>query len=86
MAAPHVELDEVLSDLTTLLKNPDVTAALAEKKVNASLALVAVDALSAYVHGDRKRAHEDFATIAEEIEARAAFAAGAGDGGGEKPS
>jgi hypothetical protein len=83
MPSPLAELDEVLADLTTLLKNPEVTAALAEKKVNASLAMVAVDALTAYVHGDRKRAHEDFATVAEEIEARAAFARG-GEGG--KPS
>jgi hypothetical protein len=78
MATPLAELDEVLADLTTLLKNPEVTAALAEKKVNASLALVAVDALVAYVRGDRKRAHEDFATVAEEIEARAKFGAGGG--------
>jgi hypothetical protein len=76
MAAPLAELDEVLADLTTLLKNPEVTALLAAKRVNASLALVAVDALAAYVHGDRMRAHEDFSTVAEEIAARASFGGG----------
>jgi hypothetical protein len=63
MATPFEELLVVLDELTMLLKNPDVTAVLSEKRVNASLALVAADGLRAYVEGNR----------AEEIAARASF-------------
>jgi hypothetical protein len=66
------ELDEVFEDLVTLLKNPDVGTALAERGVNTSLAIVAAEGLQAYVSGDKARAHEDFATVAEEIAARMA--------------
>jgi hypothetical protein len=78
MATPFDELLEVLGELTMLLKNPDVTAALSERRVNASLALVAADGLRAYVEGNRARAMEDFSCVAEEIAARASF--------GETPS
>jgi hypothetical protein len=66
------ELDEVFEDLVVLLKNPDVGAELAKRGVNASLAIVAAEGLSAYVHGDKERAAEDFSTVAEEIASRLA--------------
>lgn len=66
------ELREVLEDLDTLLKNPDVGAELTSRGVNVSLAIVAAEALVAYVEGDRERAAEDFDTVAEEIATRLA--------------
>ena len=65
------ELDEVLDDLDTLLKNNDVGSALAANGVNISLALTAAAALRAYVHGRKMDALTDFETVAEEIAARA---------------
>jgi hypothetical protein len=66
------ELREVFEDLDTLLKNPEVGAELTERGVNVSLAIVAAEALVAYVEGDRERAAEDFDTVAEEIATRLA--------------
>ena len=59
-------------DLDALLKNPDVGAAFAERGVNISLALVAVDGLRAYLEGDKARAAEEFGTVAEEVASRMA--------------
>jgi hypothetical protein len=72
MTAPKAlaELDDLLAELDLLLKNPDAGAALAEKGVNVSLALVAADGLRAYLHGDKARAAEELGTAAEEIAAR----------------
>jgi hypothetical protein len=64
------ELSDLLSELEALLKNPDVGAALAERGVNVSLALVATNGLRAYLTGDKKIAAEDFDTVAEEIATR----------------
>ena len=64
------ELREVFEDLDTLLKNPDVGAELTGRGINVSLAIVAAEALLAYVEGDRERAAEDFDTVAEEIVTR----------------
>lgn len=66
------ELREVFEDLDTLLKNPDVGSELTARGVNTSLAIVAAEALLAYVEGDKDRAAEDFETVAEEIAARLA--------------
>ena len=66
------ELREVFEDLDTLLKNPEVGAELTDRGVNVSLAIVAAEALVAYVAGDRERAAEDFDTVAEEIATRLA--------------
>ena len=66
------ELREVFEDLGTLLKNPEVGAELTERGINVSLAIVAAEALVAYVAGDRERAAEDFDTVAEEISTRLA--------------
>jgi hypothetical protein len=64
------ELDDVFEDLVTLLKNPEVGAVLAERGVNISLAIVAAEGLQAYTAGDKKRAADDFETVAEEIASR----------------
>ena len=64
------ELCEVLGELDTLLKNPDVGAALADRGVNISLALVGVEGLRAYLEGDKVRAAEEFSTLAEELAGR----------------
>jgi hypothetical protein len=64
------ELREVFDDLDTLLKNPEVGGELTARGVNVSLAIVAAEALLAYVEGDRERAAEDFDTVAEEIGTR----------------
>lgn len=70
------ELGEVFEDLDALLKNPEVGAELAARGVNVSLAIVAAEALRAFVvDGDKARAAEDFETVAEELEARAAASA-----------
>lgn len=64
------ELREVFGDLDQLLKNPDVGAILTARGVNVSLAIVAAEALLAYVEGDKARAAEDFGTVAEEVKSR----------------
>lgn len=66
------ELREVFEDLDVLLKNPEVGAELTSRGINVSLAIVAAEALLAYVEGDRERAAEDFDTVAEEIATRLA--------------
>jgi hypothetical protein len=70
---PTRELEELLGELEALLKNPDVVGALAERGVNASLALVAMDGIGAYLVGDKRQAVEDLRTVAEEIEGRLRF-------------
>lgn len=74
------ELREVFEDLDTLLKNPEVGAELTARGVNVSLAIVAAEALVAYVEGDRERAAEDFDTVAEEIATRLAASRTGKDG------
>jgi len=64
------EIDDLFDELDTLLKNPEVGAALTEAGVNTSLAMVAADGLRAYLHGDRARAADDLTTVGEEIAAR----------------
>lgn len=76
------ELADVFEDLVMLLKRPDIGGVLNERGVNTSLAIVAAEGLQAYVEGDKKRAAEDFETVAEEIATR--LARGTGEGG--KPS
>jgi hypothetical protein len=64
------ELEDLLTELESLLKNPDLGSALAERGVNVSLALVGTEGLRAYLKGDKERAAEEFDTLAEEISAR----------------
>ena len=70
MATPLSEIDDVLADLETLLKNPDVGAALADKGVNTSLAMLAMDGLAAYLRADKPKAIEEMTTFVEEVSAR----------------
>ncbi|HEY8075346.1 MAG TPA: hypothetical protein VIF62_14580 [Labilithrix sp.] len=74
------ELREVFEDLDTLLKNPSLGGDLTSRGINVSLAIVAAEALLAYVEGDKARAAEDFSTVAEEIASRAAASAAGKDG------
>ena len=67
------EISGVFDDLETLLKNPDVVGELADRGLNASLALVAVEGMRAYLAGRKADAAEDLRTVAEEIESRLAF-------------
>ena len=80
------ELDEVMDELDTLLKNPDVDAGLTARGINTSLALLVADALHAYLKGKKKEAAEDLSTAAEEIASRLGRASGGAtppvDGGG----
>lgn len=66
------EIDDVFEDLDSLLKNPEVGSELIANGVNTSLAIVAAEALKAYLSGDKKRAVEDFEMVAEEIASRLA--------------
>ena len=60
----------LLSEVEALLKHPTVSVELGHRGVNASIAILAVQALSAYMEGNRARAQDDFATVADEIRAR----------------
>jgi division protein CdvB (Snf7/Vps24/ESCRT-III family) len=64
------EIEDVFEDLDSLLKNPEVGAELIAGGVNTSLAIVAAEALKAYLSGDKARAAEDFEMVAEEISSR----------------
>jgi len=70
---PTREIDEILGDLERLLKNGDVAARLAEKGINASLALLASQGLTAYLQGRKQQAAEDFQAVSEEISDRLAL-------------
>jgi hypothetical protein len=69
---PTAEIDAVMDDLESLLKNGEVIGALTNRGINASLALVAVSGLRAYLKGDKAEAAEDLGTVAEEIGGRIA--------------
>ena len=70
LVASLSDLEELLSRLDALLKDAEVGAALTERGVNVSLALVAKDGLASYLRGDKARAAEDFSTFSEEVVAR----------------
>lgn len=67
---PIRELDGVLDELEELLKNGDLIEALSNKGINASLALVAIDGIRAYLEGRKADAADDLGTVAEEIRGR----------------
>jgi hypothetical protein len=67
---PLAELSAVLDDLDAMLKNGEVIGALTTRGVNASIALLAVTGLRAYLHGHKAEAAEDLSTAAEEIGGR----------------
>jgi hypothetical protein len=78
-AAADKELNGVLDDLETLLKNPDVGASLTARGINTSLALLITDALRAYLQGRKEDAAEDLGTAAEEIASRLGSSEEGGD-------
>jgi len=67
---PGAELDAVMDDLEALLKNGEVVGALTNRGINASIALVAVSGLRAYLKGNKPDAAEDLGTAADEIRGR----------------
>jgi hypothetical protein len=60
----------LLGEIESLLKHPSVAMELGRRGINASIAILAAQGLTAYVEGNRARAQEDFATAAEEIRTR----------------
>lgn len=73
---PATNLARLLGDIELLLKDGGVVGSLTGRGVNASLALVAVEGLRAYLIDDKKaQAAEDFSTVAEEIFGRLAAVA-----------
>jgi hypothetical protein len=64
------ELDDLMEELDSLLKNPDLGALLTARGINTSLALLVAEALRAYLKGSKQEAAEDLSTAAEEISAR----------------
>lgn len=69
---PLAELDELFDELDQLFKNPEISSALAEKGVNASLAMTLAYGLRAYIHGDKQQALLELNTATEEIATRMA--------------
>lgn len=80
---PSAEIGAVFDDLESLLKNGDVVGALAARGVNASIALLAVTGLRAYLAGNKRDAADDLGTAAEEIAGRLAASTASANG---KPS
>jgi hypothetical protein len=66
-------LVRLFRDAEALMKEPGLAGELARRGVNASIAILAVQGLTAYVEGRRSTAHDDLATAAEEIKARMAI-------------
>jgi hypothetical protein len=69
---PETRVDTMLGEIERLLKLSDLGAALSERGVNTSLALMAVQGLRAYLRGNKVQAAEDLGTVAEELGARLA--------------
>jgi hypothetical protein len=69
-------LAELLDELDSVLKRPEVDAYLTSRGINTSLALLVADGLRAYLQGRKKEAADDLGTAAEEIAARLKMAGG----------
>jgi hypothetical protein len=63
-------ITRLLSEIEALLKSATVGMELAKGGVNTSVALIAVQGLTAYIEGNKRRAADDLGTAAEEIRAR----------------
>jgi len=72
------ELAELLDELDSVLKHPEVDAHLTARGINTSLALLVADGLRAYLEGRKQEAADDLITAAEEIAARLGMAGGGG--------
>jgi hypothetical protein len=66
------KIEQLLDEIDSLLKKPDVGATLTERGINTSLALCIASGLRAYLEGKKAQAAEDLGTAAEEIAARLA--------------
>jgi hypothetical protein len=73
---PSAEIEAVIDDLEALLKNGEVIGSLTGRGINASIALVGVSGLRAYLKGHKAEAADDFATVAEEVRGRLAATEG----------
>jgi hypothetical protein len=70
------ELAEILDELDSVLKRPEVAGHLTARGINTSLALLIADGLRAYIEGRKKDAADDLSTAAEEIAARLGMGGG----------
>ena len=70
------ELAELLDELDSVLKQPEVSAHLTARGINTSLALLVADGLRAYLEGRKKDAADDLSTAAEEIASRLGMGGG----------
>ncbi len=67
---PTREIGALFDELSDLVKNGDVIAALSQRGVNASIALTAIEGLRLYLEGKKAEAAEEFAMVADEIKGR----------------
>lgn len=68
-----MKIEEVLSQLDTIektMKTPQFEAALSERKLNLSFAVLIMEGLQAYLSGDVDHALSDLTTSVGEISAR----------------
>lgn len=65
-------VSRLLTEVESLLKQPSVAFELGKRRVNTSIALLAVQGIVAYMNGDERRASDDLETAVEEIKARRA--------------
>lgn len=63
-------LGRLLGEVEQLLKHPSVAVELGRAGVNASIALLAVQGVAAYVQGNEVSALDDLGTAVDEIRAR----------------
>lgn len=63
-------LNQLFQEIEALLKEPRIGMELGRGGVNTSIALLAVQGVSAYVAGNTQQASEDLSTAAEEIRSR----------------
>jgi len=69
-ATKAAEIEDLLDELETLLKDPEAGAELARHGVNISLAMTLADGLRAYLKGDKTKALLELVTATDEIAAR----------------
>ena len=69
---PEIRVDTMLGEIERLLKASELGAALSDRGVNSSLALLAIQGVRAYLRGNKAQAVEDLGTVVEELDARLA--------------
>jgi hypothetical protein len=60
----------LLEEVEALVKDPHMALDFGRQGINTSLAMLGVQGLISYLAGNKLRASEDLATVAEEIRAR----------------